>query len=82
MVSEHIGYVSGNPARIKILNLISSRRGGLTVDQVKKAVRLPIKTVKNTLDEMIKRELVELKGENYDVTELGEKVARELQSFQ
>ena len=82
MVSEQIGYISGNPARIKILNLISSRRGGLTVDRVRKTVRLPSVTVKNTLDEMVERGLVELKGDNYDVTELGERVAREMQSFQ
>jgi len=81
MVSEHIGYVSGNPARIKILNLISSRRGGLTVDRVRKTVRLPQATVKNTLDEMDERGLLELSGDVYKVTELGEKVSRELQSF-
>jgi predicted transcriptional regulator len=82
MASEHFGYVSGNPARVKILNLISSRRKGLTVDQVRKSVRLPEPTVKNSLAEMDERGLLKLSEGVYVITDAGEKVARELQSLQ
>jgi len=82
MDREHVGYVSGNPARVKILNLVSSRREGLTVEQVRKSVRMPAPTVENTLNNMEERGLLEHSGDVYTVTDTGERVARELQSFQ
>jgi len=82
MDREQAGYVSGNPARVKILNLIASRREALTAEQVRKSVRLPTPTVERTLNEMAVRGLVALSKGGYTITELGERISGELRGMQ
>jgi len=82
MDREHVGYVSGNPARVKILNQIAARHDGLTAEQVRKSVRLPAPTVERILAEMAARGLVKPSRGVYTVTELGIRVSGEVQSLQ
>ncbi len=70
------GSIASNPNKIKIMNLLVKKE--LSIDRIVKATRLPVRSVKSLVEELIKEGFVEEKEGIYSATEEGKKALKSL----
>ncbi|MCS3923490.1 winged helix-turn-helix domain-containing protein [Methanosalsum natronophilum] len=79
-MDELIGFVTGSNNRQKVLSILGSK-GPADADRIAKITHIFKPSAEKLLNELIEKELIEKKGEMYQLTKLGEDINGEIHTL-
>lgn len=71
-----IGSIASNPNKLRLMEVL--QKGEMTKEGIAKKMRLPLNTLEHILSEMIEEGFVSTTGNNYRLTEEGEKTLKSM----
>ena len=79
-VEEQVGFISGNTKRKQIVDVLE-KNGSESAEILGKITRAPKLVLDRTLEEMIHKEIIRKKKDQYELTDLGKQAVIKARSL-
>ena len=76
-IASNIGFIMGNAQRERVMQILGSK-GSMTAEKIAKFERFPLQGVKRVLEDLAQRQMVTEKSGNWDLTEFGKEIEKEM----